>query len=156
MQELPKTTPKLEQFPPRLRRIAEIMTNSIEFYSFKKACQLANVNYDSAKTMISRYRKKGIDFDDLVSSKTIELLRKGKYDVCKSLWERAISGAAADQKLYFQLTDDLVEKQEIKHTPGLSFAFIQDQIPEDIVQERAHEKAKAPVKVPAIDCQGAG
>jgi len=59
MQQIPKTTPKLEDFSPRLRRVAEIMTNSIEFYSLKKACELANVNYDSAKTMIARYRKKG-------------------------------------------------------------------------------------------------
>jgi len=53
MQEIAKKDINITNFPSRLRRVAEIMTNSIEFYSLKKACELANVNYDSARTMIN-------------------------------------------------------------------------------------------------------
>jgi len=140
MQELPKTTPKLEDFPPRIRRVAEIMTNSIEFYSLKKACELANVNYDSAKTMIARYRKKGIDFNEFVSSKTIELLRKGKYDVYRSLRDRAISGSGFHQKLFAQLTGDLVERQQIDHNLQAKIVvFSPSGIPQDLQEEYKKE-----------------
>ena len=115
MKELSKTSPKLEDFSPRLRRVAEIMTNSIEFYSLKKACEQANVNYDSAKTMIARYRKKGIDFNEFVSSKAIELLQKSKYDVYRSLRDGAISGSGVHQKLFSQLVGDYKERQKIDH-----------------------------------------
>jgi len=35
MQKITKTTPKLEDFPPRLRRVAGIMINSIDTSSNK-------------------------------------------------------------------------------------------------------------------------
>ncbi len=124
MNELSKPSTKLEDFPPRLRRVAEIMTNSIEFYSLKRACELANVNYDSAKTMIARYRRKGIDFNEFVSSKTIELLEKGKYDVYKSLRDKAISGSGFHQKLFSQLVGDYKERQEVDHKVTGLFAVV--------------------------------
>jgi len=148
MQELPKTTPKLEDFPPRIRRVAEIMVNSIEFYSLKKACELANVNYDSAKTMIARYRKKGIDFNEFVSSKTIELLQKSKYDVCRSLRKGAISGTHADRKLYFQLTGDLIERTEsTQNIQAKIMVFSPSTIPKDIQELRAKERDKDGVQI---------
>jgi len=113
------------------------MTNSIEFYSLKRACELANVNYDSAKTMIARYRRKGIDFNEFVSSKTIELLEKGKYDVYKSLRDKAISGSGFHQKLFSQLVGDYKERQEIDHKITGLFAVVGSDpniIPTDIVE----------------------
>jgi len=134
---------KLSDFSPRLRRVAEIMTNSIEFCSLKKACELANVNYDSVKTMISRYRKKGIDFNDFVSSKAIELLNKGKYDVYRSIRERAINGTAQDRRLFTQLTGDLVEKQEHKHTHAVIVSSpLSNQVPADIKRKELEQKEK--------------
>jgi len=149
MQELPKTTPKLEDFSPRLRRVAEIMVNSIEFYSLKKACELANVNYDSAKTMIARYRKKGIDFNEFVSSKTIELLRKGKYDVYRSLRDRAISGSGFHQKLYSQLVGDYTERQQIDHNIKAKIVVFSPSsvMPEDIRKEREAEEDENGVQI---------
>jgi len=134
---------KLGDFSPRLRRIAEIMINSIEFYSLKKACELANVNYDSARTMISRYRKKGIDFNDFVGSKAIELLNKGKYDVYRSIRKRAIKGTAQDRKLFVQLTGDLIEKQEHRHTHAVIVSSpLSSQIPQDILDKRKEQEEK--------------
>jgi len=134
---------KLGDFSPRLRRIAEIMINSIEFYSLKKACELANVNYDSARTMISRYRKKGIDFNDFVSSNAVELLNKGKYDVYRSIRDRAIDGTAQDRRLFTQLTGDLIEKQEHKHTHAVIVSSpLSNQVPQDILDKRKEEEEK--------------
>ncbi len=138
MNELAKASTNLEDFPPRLRRVAEIMTNSIEFYSLKRACELANVNYDSAKTMISRYRRKGIDFNEFVSSKTIELLEKGKYDVYKSLRDKAISGSGFHQKLFSQLVGDYKERQEVDHKMTGLFAVVGSDhniIPKDLIEK---------------------
>jgi len=142
MQELSKTSPELRDFPPRLRRVAEIMTNSIEFYSLKKACEQANVNYDSAKTIIARYRKKGIDFNEFVSSKTIELLKKSKYDVYRSLRDRAISGLGVHQKLFSQLVGDYTERQKIDHkVRGKIVLFSPGNImPDDIKEIRVKER----------------
>ena len=148
MKELSKTTPKLEDFPPRIRRVAEIMTNSIEFYSLKKACELANVNYDSAKTMIARYRKKGIDFNEFVSSKTIELLQKSKYDVYRSLRERAISGSGFHQKLYSQLVGDYTERQQIDHKLQAKIVvFSPGKMPDDIREQREKETDEHGVQI---------
>ena len=148
MRELSKTTPELRDFPPRIRRVAEIMVNSIEFYSLKKACELANVNYDSAKTMIARYRKKGIDFNEFVSCKTIELLQKSKYDVCRSLRKGAISGTHADRKLYFQLTGDLIERTEsTQNMQAKIVVFSPSTIPEDIQKIREKERDKDGVQI---------
>ncbi len=148
MRELSKVIPKLEDFPPRIRRVAEIMTNSIEFYSLKKACELANVNYDSAKTMIARYRKKGIDFNEFVSSKTIELLRKGKYAVYRSLRERAISGSGFHQKLFSQLVGDYTERQQIDHNVKAKMVlFSPGKMPEDIRKEREAEEDENGVQI---------
>jgi len=133
---------------PRLRRVAEIMTNSIEFYSLKKACELANVNYDSAKTMIARYRKKGIDFNEFVSSKTIELLKKVKYDVYRSLRDRAISGSLGHQKLYSQVVGDYTERQQVDHNLTAKIVlFSPSTIPEDIQKLREQERDKDGVQI---------
>jgi hypothetical protein len=141
VKELVNSSIKLSDFPPQLRRVAEVMTNSVEFTSLKTACELANVNYDSARTMISRYRKRGIDFTEYVSSKSIELLQKGKYDVCRSLRSNAISGASADRKLFFQLTGDLVDKHQIDHNvKGLFAVFSGSTIPEDYEEKRKQVK----------------
>jgi len=94
--------------------------------------------------------KKGIDFNEFVSSKTIELLQKSKYDVYRSLRDRAISGTHADRKLFFQLTGDLVEHHKVDHniqakivvfspTPGV--------IPEDIREKRERETDKDGVQI---------
>ncbi len=150
MQELPKTTPKLEDFPPRIRRVAEIMTNSIEFYSLKKACELANVNYDSAKTMIARYRKKGIDFNEFVSSKTIELLNKSKYDVYRSLRDRAISGSGFHQKLFSQLVGDYTERQQLDHklqAKIMVFSPSTSIMPDDVREKRERETDEHGVQI---------
>jgi len=134
---------KLSDFSPRLRRIAEIMINSIEFYSLKKACELANVNYDSARTMISRYRKKGIDFNDFVGSKAIELLNKGKYDVYRSIRDRAIDGTAQDRRLFTQLTGDLVERQQVDHRHAVIVSSpLSNTVPQDILDKRAEQDKK--------------
>ena len=153
MNELSKPSTKLEDFPPRLRRVAEIMTNSIEFYSLKRACELANVNYDSAKTMIARYRRKGIDFNEFVSSKTIELLEKGKYDVYKSLRDKAISGSGFHQKLFSQLVGDYKERQEIDHKVTGLFAVVGSDpniIPKDLIEK---DKITKPDGVQIVDIE---
>lgn len=131
------------------------MSNSIEFFSLKKACELADVNYDSAKTMIARYRRKGIDFNEFVSSQVIELLRKGKYDVYRSLREGALSGSAQHLKLFAQLTGDLVEQQKVQHEHKIYIATpTGNVIPKDIQeQHKRDEEALKDKQDKAIDVE---
>ncbi|MDA2918723.1 hypothetical protein MYX76_04405 [Desulfobacterota bacterium AH_259_B03_O07] len=93
--------------------------------------------------MIARYRKKGIDFNEFVSSKSIELLRKGKYEVCRSLRNNAISGVSADRKLFFQLSGDYKERQEIDHKVTGFFACFGGSptvMPDNVKEQRKKQK----------------
>jgi len=93
--------------------------------------------------MIARYRKKGIDFNGFVSSKVVELLNKGKYDVYRSICNRAIDGTAQGRKLFVQLTGDLIEKQEHKHTHAVIVSSpLSNQVPADIKRKQLEQEKK--------------
>src|SRR3990170_5205394 len=145
MQELVKKEIKLSDFPPKLRKLADYLIENVEYGTIKDACEKLSLNTDAVYVSIHKCRKRGIDLMSYVSGHWKEGLSKAKPLVRNALIKEAITGTAANQKLFFQLTGDLVERQEIKHELGLSFVFVNDTIPEDILQERAKEKANTPV-----------
>ncbi len=68
----------------------------------------------------------------------MKFLIDNKLDVSKSLVDGAISGTHADRKLFFQLTGDLVERQQVDHNiKAKIMVFSPTEIPPDIVEERA-------------------
>ena|SRR3972149_6789390 len=145
MPEITKNNHSINDFPPKLRKLANYLIENVEYGTIKDACQKLSLNPDAIYVSIHKCRKRGIDLISYVSGHWKEGLSKAKPLVRNSLIREAITGTAANQKLYFQLTGDLVERQEIKHELGLSFVFGNDTIPEDILQERAKEKANTPV-----------
>jgi len=140
----------IDHFPPRskLRKIAEFMLYSDRVMSIKTACDACNVNYDSARTMIARYRKNGIDFNDLLNKDVLKRLGRTKDEVYNSLNERAISGSYNHQKLFAQLTGDLVERTEsTQNIQAKIMVFSPTTIPKDIQELRAKERDKDGVQI---------
>jgi len=143
MRELPKTTPKLEDFPPKLRKLAQTIVETIQKKTLKEYCELANVNYDSVRATIPRCKKKGLDFNVYMNNQYMKFLIDNKLDVSKSVVEGAIDGTTTAQKLYFQLTGDLVEKQEHKHTHAVIVSSpMSSEIPADIKRKELEQQKK--------------
>ena len=148
MQELTKTTPKLEDFPPKLRKLAQIIIENIQTKTLKEYCELANVNYDSVRATIPRLKKRGLDFNVYMNNQYMKFLIDNKLDVSKSLVDGAISGAHADRKLFFQLTGDLVERQQIDtNIKAKIVVFSPGKMPEDIREKREKETDENGVQI---------
>lgn len=135
---------ELSDFPPKLRKLANTIIETIQIKTLKEYCELSDVNYCSVTTLISRYRKKGIDFNVYLNNQYRKFLDSNKLDVTKSLVEGAIAGTSADKKLYFQLTGDLIERQKHKHTHAVIVASpMSTTPPKDIIKREEEEKKKA-------------
>ena len=145
MQELVKKEIKISDFPPQLRKLANYLIENVEYGTIKDACEKLNLNTDAVYVSIHKCRKRGIDLMSYVSGHWKEGLKKAKPLVRNALVREAMTGTAANQKLYFQLTGDLVERQEIKHELGLSFVFSSDAIPQDLQKDRDTQKEKTPI-----------
>ena len=59
---------ELKDFPPKLQKLARFIEENHSFKSLKEACELADVNYDSVRVLMARYKKKGNDFNELLYS----------------------------------------------------------------------------------------
>jgi len=149
MQELSKTTPKLEDFPPKLRKLGMFIINSGQLMTLKEACESTGISYSTIRTQIMRSKKKGNDFHNLIDTHVIEKLRNARPDVYKSLLERAISGSAAHTKLFAQLTGDLVEQHKIDHNIKAKIVVFSPSpiMPEDIRKEREAEEDEHGVQI---------
>lgn len=145
MKEMAKKEVNINDFPPKLRKLANYLIENVEYGTIKDACEKLSLNTDAVYVSIHKCRKRGIDLMSYVSDHWKEGLKKAKPMVRNALIREAVNGTAANQKLFFQLTGDLVERQEVKHDIGLSFVFMADQMPEDIRREREKEKKSTPV-----------
>jgi len=149
MKELTKTTPELEDFPPKLRKLANTIIETIKIKTLKEYCELANVNYDSVRATIPRLKRKGIDFNVYMNNQYMKFLIDNKLDVSKSVVEGAISGTHADRKLFFQLTGDLVEHHKVDHNVQAKIVVFSPSsvMPEDIRKAREAEEDEHGVQI---------
>jgi len=149
MDELTKSALKLEDFPPKLRKLAQTIIKTIQIKTLKEYCELANVNYDSVRATIPRLKKKGLDFNVYMNNQYMKFLIDNKLDVSKSVVEGAMSGTSADKKLYFQLTGDLVERQQIDTNIKAKIVVFSPSsvMPEDIRKEREAEEDEHGVQI---------
>ena len=115
MRELAKSSPKLEDFPPKLRKLGQFIISCGQLMTLKEACEAIEINYPSVRTQIMRSKKKGNDFHGLIDDCVIEKLKNARPDVYKSLQERAISGSLGHQKLFSEIVGDVKNKLEINH-----------------------------------------
>jgi len=154
MQKLSKTTPELEDFPPKLKKLANTILETIKIRTLKEYCELADVNYNSVRATIPRLKKKGLDFNVYMNNQYMKFLIDNKLDVSKSVVEGAIDGTSADKKLYFQLTGDLIERQEHKHTHAVIVACPQpSQPPADILRKEEEYRKKEKEKQKSIEVE---
>ncbi len=127
MKEIDKKEVKLSDFLPSLRKLANYLIENVDYGTIKDACEALDLNVDATYVAIHKCKKKGLDLMDYVADHWRSGLRKAKPLVRNSLIRRAIAGTAADRKLYFQLTGDLVNRQEIDHRIEGLFAVISPQ-----------------------------
>jgi len=64
----------IEKLPRKLQQLAQVFTENIYFCDLKSACQYADLNYHSIRTMISVQKKKGNNFWVLVENMRKEKL----------------------------------------------------------------------------------
>ena len=143
MQELAKSSTKLEDFPPKLRKLGQFIINSGQLMTLKEACESTGINYQTIRTQILRSKKKGLDFHRLVDDHVIEKLRNARPEVYKSLQDQAISGSLGHQKLFSEIVGDRKDKLEIDHkVTGLFACFSPNPniMPEDIKRKRKEMK----------------
>jgi len=143
---------ELNDFPPKLRKLAQTIVETLQIKTLKEYCQLANVNYNSVRATIPRYKKKGIDFNVYLNNQYLKFLIDNKLNVSKSVVSGAIGGVSADKKLYYQLTGDLIERQEHKHTHAVIVACPQpSQPPADILRKEEEYRKKEQEKIVDVE-----
>ena len=149
MKELSKTTPELEDFPPKLRKLGMFIINSGQLMTLKEASEATGISYSTIRTQIMRSKKKGNDFHNLIDEHVIEKLRNARPEVYKSLLEGAISGSAAHTKLFAQLTGDLVEHHKVDHNIKAKIMVFSPSsvMPDDVREKREKETDEHGVQI---------
>jgi len=146
--EIAKNEVTIDDFPPKLKKLSVVILENIQTKTLKEFCELADVNYNSVRATIPRLKRKGLDFNEYLNNKYRDFLNSNKLDVSKSVVNGAISGTHADRKLFFQLTGDLVERQQVDHNIQAKIVvFSPSGIPQDIQEERAKERDKDGVQI---------
>lgn len=97
----------LAKYPPKLKNLAKFITDSPDYMSISEYAKAAGMNADSIYVLISRSRKKGNDFYELVHDIIKEKLRVYRPKVFKALIDKALEGDVQAAKLFFQLSGDL-------------------------------------------------
>jgi len=105
--KIQKMNNNLAKYPPKLRKLGEYITNSPDYMSISEYAKAANMSVESIYVLISRSRKKGNDFYDLIHDIVRQKLRVYRPKVFKALVDKALEGDIQAAKLFFQLSGDL-------------------------------------------------
>ena len=97
----------IKKLPRKLQQLAQIFTENIYFCDLKSACQYADLNYHSIRTMISVQKKKGNNFWVLVENVRKEKLLRYKPFIDNKMIEGALNGTNRDKQLFYKLTGDI-------------------------------------------------
>jgi len=104
---LEATKETLSNYPPKLRSLADFISNSPEYMSLSEYSKAAGMSVESIYVLISRSRKKGNDFYELIHDIIRQKLRVYRPKVFKALVDKALEGDIQAAKLFFQLSGDL-------------------------------------------------
>ena len=112
---------ELKEFPPILQKLARFIEENHSFKSLKEACELADVNYNSVRVTIARYKKKGNDFYELLysllnkrNSSKLAFVDNALLKECLKEIEDGSSPNIQAMKLFYQRTGALdSNKQQI-------------------------------------------
>ncbi len=97
----------IEKLPKKLRQLAQVFTENIYFCDLKSACEFAQLNYSSVRSMISAQKKKGNNFWVLVENMRKEKLLAFKPFIDNKMIEGALNGTNRDKELFYKLTGDI-------------------------------------------------
>lgn len=97
----------LAKYPRKLQELAHFISNSPDYMSISEYAKAAGMNVESIYVLISRSRKKGNDFYDLIHDIVRQKLRVYRPKVFKALVDKALEGDIQAAKLFFQLSGDL-------------------------------------------------
>lgn len=109
----PHLPSQLQDFPPRLRKIAKFLLNSNRIITLEDAIMELNLNKKSIYNGISDSKKKGNDFYEFLNQSFQNMLSRSKFEVGKALVRGAVSDSHMDRKLFFQLSGDLRESTNV-------------------------------------------
>lgn len=104
---LVKPDKDIKKLPRKLQQLAQVFTQNITFCDLKSACQYADLNYHSIRSMISVQKKKGNNFWTLVESMRKEKLLVFKPFIDNRMIEGALNGTHKDKELFYKLTGDI-------------------------------------------------
>ena len=107
MNQLIKPDKDIEKLPKKLRQLAQVFTENIYFCDLKSACEFAQLNYNSVRSMISAQKKKGNNFWTLVENVRKEKLLAFKPFIDNKMIEGALNGTNRDKELFYKLTGDI-------------------------------------------------
>ncbi len=102
-----KTNQDIKKLPRKLQQLAQVFTENIYFCDLKSACQYADLNYHSIRSMISAQKKKGNNFWVLVENMRKEKLLAFKPFIDNRMIEGALNGTNKDKELFYKLTGDI-------------------------------------------------
>ncbi len=97
----------IKKLPRKLQQLAQVFTENIYFCNLKSACQYADLNYHSVRSMISAQKKKGNNFWTLVENMRKEKLLAFKPFIDNKMIEGALNGTNKDKELFYKLTGDI-------------------------------------------------
>jgi len=94
----------VKEFPPVLRKLAQRFMENYTFRSIQQLCDSEGFNYQVVQNAISRMRKKGLEYNDLLYSllDTRNKHRLGFVD--NSVYQTALDGNMTGAKLFYQRT----------------------------------------------------
>lgn len=104
---LVKPDKDIKKLPRKLQQLAQVFTQNITFCDLKSACQYADLNYHSIRSMISVQKKKGNNFWTLVENMRKEKLLAFKPFIDNKMIEGALNGTSKDKELFYKLTGDI-------------------------------------------------
>ena len=104
---LVKPDKDIKKLPRKLQQLAQVFTQNITFCDLKSACQYADLNYHSIRSMISVQKKKGNNFWVLVENMRKEKLLAFKPFIDNKMIEGALNGTNRDKELFYKLTGDI-------------------------------------------------
>jgi len=105
--QLIKPDKDIKKLPRKLQQLAQVFTENIYFCDLKSACQYADLNYHSIRTMISVQKKKGNNFWVLVENMRKEKLLAFKPFIDNRMIEGALNGTNRDKELFYKLSGDI-------------------------------------------------
>ena len=107
MNQLIKPDKDIKKLPRKLQQLAQVFTENIYFCDLKSACEFAQLNYSSVRSMISAQKKKGNNFWTLVENMRKEKLLAFKPFIDNKMIDGALNGTNKDKELFYKLTGDI-------------------------------------------------